>query len=391
MKTWYFSEQSYHPAWDNPGRVRIDCPSGAVDPSTAHKLLHRYIDEWVLADELGLNIMVNEHHATYTCMAVSCMLTLGILASRTKNARLLALGVPLLNRLDPFRIAEEVAYVDCMSGGRLELGLIKGTPFEMYISNANPADAGMRYWEAHDLVQRALSSRDGPFSWEGRTFDYRHVNVIPPSFQAPHPPLWLTTLSSATAQEAGRRGLVLAITASAPAARRAYPLYREEYRKTFGREAQLDRFAFLAYLGIGHNQQVGLERAQKVLAFVEATERTDPRYINPPGLASVEDNAKVLKLGRTQSHRARFLPDGTPMSSRPTASEWVQNEAMFAGSPDDIVRQVKKFYDSCGGFGHLLIQMGGTLTHEETVDSLQLFAREVQPRLEAFGLTAQAA
>jgi alkanesulfonate monooxygenase SsuD/methylene tetrahydromethanopterin reductase-like flavin-dependent oxidoreductase (luciferase family) len=385
MKTWYFSEQSYHPAWSQTqGDVRITSPSDAVDPEIAHRLLSRYIDEWIVADELGLNIMVNEHHATYTCMSVSCMLTLAILANRTKNARLLALGVPLLNRLDPFRIAEEIAYVDCMSGGRLEVGLIKGTAFELYVSNANPADAMRRYWEAHDVVERALSHQDGPFSWEGEYFDYRYVNVIPRCYQQPHPPMWLTTLSSSTAKEAGRRGLVLGITASAPAARRAYPVYREEYLKTFGRPAELDRFAFLGYVGIGKDTATGLERGQKVLKFVEATERTKANFINPPGIMGVEDNARVLRAGRVTSHRTKVLPDGTPMSDRPVASEYVQNSVMFAGNPDDIVEQLRAFYDSCGGFGHFLMQMGGELTAAETVESLELFAKEVQPRLQEF-------
>lgn len=385
MQTWYFSEQSYHPAWNQrQGDVRITSASDAIDPETAHRLLTRYIDEWVAADELGLNIMVNEHHATYTCMSVSCMLTLGILANRTKNARLLALGVPLLNRFDPFRMAEEIAYVDCMSGGRLEVGLIKGTPFELYLSNANPADAMRRYWEAHDLVEKALSHHSGPFSWEGEYFDYRYVNVIPRCYQQPHPPMWLTTLSSNTAREAGRRGLVLAITASAPAARMAYPIYREEYLKTFGRPAELDRFAFLGYVGIGKDRETGLARGQKVLKFVEATERTDQSFINPPGILSDTDNARILRAGKTTSHRTKILPDGRPMSDRPVAEEYVQNSVMFAGSPDDIVQQLRTFYDSCGGFGHFLMQMGGELTAQETIDSLELFAREVQPRLQEF-------
>jgi len=169
-------------------------------------------------------------------------LSRGIVAGRTRKARLLALGVPLLNRLDPIRSAEEIAYVDLMSGGRLEVGLIKGTPFALFVSNANPA--------------------------------------------------------------------------SAPAARRAYPVDREEYLKGFGRVAPLDRFAFPGYVG----------------------------------------------AGKTTSHRTRVLPDGTPMSPRSVASEYVQNSVMFAGSPDDVVRQLKAFYDS-----------------RENVDSLELFAREVQP------------
>ncbi len=382
MQTWYFSEQSYYPAWDQAkGDVRITVPSDAVDPTVAHQLLQRYIDEWVVADELGFDIMVNEHHATYTCMAVSCMLTLSILANRTKKARLLALGVPLLNRMDPFRIAEEIAYVDMMSGGRLEVGLIKGTPFEMFVSNANPAHCMNRYWEAHDLIDKALTHQGGPFSWEGDNFHYRYVNVIPRSYQQPRPPMWLTTLSASTAAEAARRDMVLAITASAPAARGAYPIYREEYQKKFNKPAGLDKLAFLGYVGIGKDRETGLARGRKVLKFVEATERTSPNFIVPPGIVPPAGAAKMLRSGAVASHRTRVLPDGTPMSNKPVPEEYIQNSVMFAGSPDDVFNQIKAFYDSVGGFGHFLMQMGGTLEPDEAVDSLELFAKEVQPRL----------
>jgi alkanesulfonate monooxygenase SsuD/methylene tetrahydromethanopterin reductase-like flavin-dependent oxidoreductase (luciferase family) len=111
MKSWYFSEQSYWPAWSQlPDNPKITAPSGIVDPEVASQLLHEYLEQCDLCDELGLNIMVNEHHASYTCMSVSCMLTLGILASRTKRARLLALGVPIMGRMEPHRVAEEIAW-----------------------------------------------------------------------------------------------------------------------------------------------------------------------------------------------------------------------------------------------------------------------------------------
>ncbi|HEY3657378.1 MAG TPA: LLM class flavin-dependent oxidoreductase [Steroidobacteraceae bacterium] len=382
MQTWYFSEQSYHPAWDQiRGDIRITTASDVVDPEVAHKLLKRYMDEWVVADELGFDIMVNEHHATHTCMSVSCMLTLSVLANRTKRARLLALGVPLLNRFDPFRIAEEIAYVDMMSGGRLEVGLVKGTPFELYVSNANPSHSMGRYWEAHDLIEKALTHQSGPFSWEGENFHYRYVNVIPRCYQQPRPPMWLTTLSASTAAEAARRNMVLAITASAPTARGAYPLYRDEYLKVFKKPAGLDKLAFLGYVGIAKDRETGLARGQKVLKFVEATERTSPSFIMPPGIMPPSGAAKMLRAGEVRSHRTRVLPDGTPMSSTPLVGEYIKNSVMFSGAPDDVFNQLKEFYDSVGGFGHFLMQMGGTLTSEETVDSLELFARDVAPRL----------
>ena len=385
MESWYFSEQSYNPAWDKvPGSPRITPPSGAVDPEIAHNILNEFIAECVLADQLGLNIMVNEHHGAYTCMSVSCMLSLGVLATQTKNARLLALGVPVLNRMDPYRIAEEIAYVDVLSRGRLEVGLIKGSTFELYASNQNIARSVDRYWEAHDLVVTALSRRDGSFSWESPNFNYRNVNVIPRCYQDPHPPMWLTSLSTGTARDAARRGYVLGITAVARAARASFPIYRGEYLKTHGKPAPDDRFAYLGYVAVARDEKTALDRGQKILKFVEVSERISPNFINPPGSLPPADNARFLRARETVTHRTKVLPDGTPMSVPPTAREQVLNSVLFAGTPDQVYEQITRFSESVGGFGHMLVQMGGTMTHEEIKDSLTLYGTEVAPRLNAY-------
>ncbi len=390
MKTWYFSEQSYYPAWDVPVAPRVTSPSVHVDPQRAHDLLNDFLAECRLADEMGLNIMVNEHHAGYTCMSVSCMITLGILATQTKRARLLALGVPLLNRFDPFRIAEEIAYVDVLSRGRLEVGLVKGSPFELYISNANAARGMDRYWEAHDLIVSALTETGGAFSWEGEHFQYRNVSVIPRCFQQPMPPFWVTTLgSTTTAREAARLGYVLGITANAQGARSAYPSYRQEFQKVHGKAAPLDRFAFLGYVGIARDSATAQERARRVLRFVEVSEGVSPNYLNPPGYLSHADTARALQSGKIGTHRLKVLPDGTPMSPKPVVEEYVRNGVMFAGTPDQVYAQIEEVYESVGGFGHFLFQTGGTLSSDEIRDEIILFANEVQPRLEK--LTARSA
>src|SRR5580704_7829705 len=47
------------------------------------------------------------------------------------------------------------------------------------------------FWEAHDLILKAMTSHDGPFNWEGTHFHYRQVNVWPRPWQQPHPPVWM--------------------------------------------------------------------------------------------------------------------------------------------------------------------------------------------------------
>ena len=121
-----FSEMAYHPAWEEGlkrGSLRVVLPNANYDPQEGHRLLNRYLDEFRLCDEVGLDIMVNEHHSTSTCLTISVPMALAVIARETKRARLLSLGTPIANRPDPVRVAEEMAWLDVLSGGRLEMGL----------------------------------------------------------------------------------------------------------------------------------------------------------------------------------------------------------------------------------------------------------------------------
>lgn len=113
MKVWHFTEQPYYPAWDATDRqLKNTLPNKYLDPNIAADLLNRYLDEWELCDELGINITINEHHSTATSMSSSCTLPLAALARATKKVRLMSLGIPIANRADPVRVAEECAIID---------------------------------------------------------------------------------------------------------------------------------------------------------------------------------------------------------------------------------------------------------------------------------------
>src|SRR5215813_8891847 len=104
MQVWHFSEMAYHPAWPAlQDSYRVIIPNRLYDPKIGADLYHRYLDEWALCDELGINIMTNEHHATATCADSVCTIPMAILARETKKVRLLALGMPIGNRNDPIR------------------------------------------------------------------------------------------------------------------------------------------------------------------------------------------------------------------------------------------------------------------------------------------------
>jgi alkanesulfonate monooxygenase SsuD/methylene tetrahydromethanopterin reductase-like flavin-dependent oxidoreductase (luciferase family) len=154
--------------------------------------------------------MMNEHHATATCIDSVVTVPMSIMARETKKARLLCLGMPLANRQDAVRIAEEYAMIDVISRGRLEMGFVKGAPFEVYPANSSPVDLMERFWESHDLILKAMTSHDGPFNFEGKYFQYRQVNVWPRPYQQPHPAVWITVSSPETCATVAEKGYVIA-------------------------------------------------------------------------------------------------------------------------------------------------------------------------------------
>ena len=252
MQVWHFSEMAYHPGWESlPDGLRNVIPSRVYDPQIGADLYHRYLDEWALCDRLGLNIMVNEHHATATCTTSVCTIPMAILARETQTARLLCLGMPIGNRMDAVRVAEEYAMLDVISRGRVEMGFVKGAPFEINPANSNPAALEERFWEAHDLIVKALTTHDGPFNWEGRHYHYREVNVWPRPWQQPHPPIWMTVASPGSASRIARKGYVIAALNTGyihtPV---VYGAYRESAAEA-GIATGPDRFAYLCIVGVG--------------------------------------------------------------------------------------------------------------------------------------------
>ena len=113
MKVWHFSEMAYHPAWPElRDSYRVVIPNRLFDPKVGADLYHRYLDEWALCDELGINIMTNEHHATATCADSVCTIPMAILARETKKVRLLARAELDAERVDQHQPADPLDRAD---------------------------------------------------------------------------------------------------------------------------------------------------------------------------------------------------------------------------------------------------------------------------------------
>jgi alkanesulfonate monooxygenase SsuD/methylene tetrahydromethanopterin reductase-like flavin-dependent oxidoreductase (luciferase family) len=378
LRAWYFSENAY-PYLPDPKEypsIRVTIPSGYYDPKIGAELYHRYLDEWQLADDLGLEVMVNEHHATATNLNPSAAVVLGALARITKKARILILGNPIANRRDPVRLAEEMAMIDNYARGRLEVGFVRGVPYEVFAANSLPVRMTERLWEAHDLIVKAWTTTDGPFNWEGKHFHYRQVNVWPRPYQQPHPPLWITTMSLPQAERTAGLGYVAATFLTGyEGTKRIFGAYRAK-RAALGLPMHDDRLAYAALVYVGDTDEAGIAGARKLMWYMTAN-KVPPQFRNPPGYNSLESSVRQLR--------------GDPFIFNRDApiETCIEQGIVFAGNPDTVYAQIKRHYDAVGGYGHLLVMgQAGFLEHDETVHGIETFARELYPRLRELGVTA---
>ena len=384
MRVYHFTEQPYPNAWEkHEGSLRINLPNRHLDPKIAADLFHRYYDEWLLCDELGFDVMLNEHHATATCMSSTCIVGLSVLARQTKRARVLVLGYPIGHRPDPLRCAEELATVDVISRGRLDMGFIKGVPYEFPVSNQNAVGVMDRFWDAHDFIIKAMTSHDAPFNWESEFFHYRHVNLWPRPYQQPHPPVWTTTGSPINARIVGERGYVMATLGTGYATRPLYDVYRQAYTAKFHKPPAADRFAYLGLVAVADTEAEARRRGEMVSIYLGSSAIVAPQFRNPPGYLSIEDNVRILRgdpRPRTGTKDGGFIDMRTA-----GVQELIDAGILFCGTPDQVYRQITEFCDYCGGMGNLLM-MGhaGHMNHADTVGNLTLFAKEVLPRLKEY-------
>jgi alkanesulfonate monooxygenase SsuD/methylene tetrahydromethanopterin reductase-like flavin-dependent oxidoreductase (luciferase family) len=396
MDAWFQCENPYpfvpQDILDRTDSVRASLPNKHCDPKIAADLFEEVLDEFMLCDDQGLNVCAVEHHAGINSLFGANPLIVGILARQTRKVRILSMGTLLSLRHDPVRVAEEYATADVISRGRLEIGFVKSGGSEMASNNANPVGNVERYWEAIDLIRKALTHQEGPFSWEGKHFTHRHVNIWPRPWQEPHPRLWAATGDPDTASEVGRRGMVnVLVLRGAEGTKRAWAAYRGARAELGLPRVTTDHFAYAAFVYVGDTHEEGVRVGEKLLWFLNTSLKSAPQYSKfLPGATPPEGAPQLYRSAPRPGPGGRGGVASASQNAATligmTAEQAMKRGILFVGSPDTVYRQIMDFYDEVGGFGHLvLVGRTGYMTHAETEKSIKLFAKEVLPRLREIG------
>ena len=372
MLAYHFTEMPYpflpEDAEERYGSHRVVLPNKYYDPKIGHELYNRYLDEHEYAAELGLEIMLNEHHQTATCTDAAISIPAAALIRRTKRAKILLLGNPLPNRDNPLRVAEEVAMLDVLSGGRIISGFVRGVGSEVHPANTNPAQTRERFEEAHDLIIKAWTTRE-VFHWEGKHFHFRYANPWPRPYQEPHPPIWITGTSPDNVPWVADHQYTFA-TFLTPwsVVENLFNIYRARCRAKGHPEPGPEKFAYLALCYTGETDERAEEVGQKLLWYLHR--RRPLGFFIPPGYVPPSVLAKAYQAGTVHTRSwAELQADGI----------------VLCGSPKTMIKRITEMHERLG-VGHLLMMnQAGFMTGEETRRGLELFAREVYPAIRPLG------
>jgi len=335
MKASIISPNTYSApaAWGRPAPV----PRAAFEAETGQLMLVHALEQARLADEAGFDyVSVSEHHSAPLMCSPNAAVWAGALSQVVTRARIAWMG-PIVSVNNPLRVAEEVAMLDQLTGGRLIVLPLRGTPNEHKVyNNIDPAQSRSRTEEAMLLIRKALTETE-PFAWKGENFDFPVVSVWPGRTTVPHPPLYSSGNSRESVEFAARHKFPIAISFFDVSAVAGLTSQFRSQARAAGREPGGDDIIYRAWIALG------------------------------------ETDAQADEI------RARFLPRGAgaaPEAPVPAPGFGI-GSVQFCGGPETVIEQIRAFHEATG-VGVLDLSFGRA-SQDMTLGAIGRFGEQVLP------------
>ena len=320
-----------------------------------HKLYEERLHLLEVADSAGfLGYHLAEHHFTPLGMAPSPALFLAAAAQRTQHIRLGPLGY-LLPLYNPLRLIEEVCMLDQLSSGRLDLGFGRGvSPYELGYFGVDPTESRAILEESLAVLVKGMTKER--LTYQGKYFQFNDAPMELKPLQQPYPPLWYPTHALDSVKYAARQGYNLVTLGPAAQVRQNVDTYWETWEVHQQEPDRLNSHVT--------NPKVGVMRQVLVAdtdeeALAEAQEAHGDWYHS------------ITKLWHEHGDR---MPDEL-FGWEPSK----QNQTIIFGSPERVKEQVGQLIEESSCNYLVCAFAWGTLTHEQSLHSLRLFAEEVMP------------
>lgn len=165
----------------------------------------RALERIHVMDQTGYDaVWLAEHHFSTYSVSPSVHMIATHVAAKTTNLRI-GTAVSLAAFYHPLRLAEEIALLDVLSGGRVNWGAGRGfdrVEFEAF--GVTREDSYPRFHEAIDIVLQAWQTER--LTYKGKFHSYNDIEVLPKPLQKPHPPTWIAASSPEAITWAAEKG-----------------------------------------------------------------------------------------------------------------------------------------------------------------------------------------
>lgn len=316
------------------------------------------VREAVAAEAAGFDfILLAEHHFSNYSEDPAPLLAAQAIARETSRIRI-GTGVAVLPAWQPVRLAEEMAVVDQLSGGRFIAGVGRGfVPYEQERFGVDVAQGRAIFNESLDVLLKAWTETD--FTYEGEHVRVPHpTTVLPRPLQQPHPPLWLAGSSPESFDTAARLGMtpIVSSAGGVDAVRRQLEAHREALAR-HGRAAEAP------------------EIVVQCSTLVTDTDADAEAAVEPV-------RWQRAGAGALLASRVRAGAIDPPVDASPADAAF--REGFFAGSPATVREQFRALADL--GVTHVSAPMAvGGIDHATVLRSIALMGAEVIPALREVG------
>jgi alkanesulfonate monooxygenase SsuD/methylene tetrahydromethanopterin reductase-like flavin-dependent oxidoreductase (luciferase family) len=325
----------------------------------------------VMFEDCGFDaVCMNEHHAKPYGLMPSPNLIAAALTQRTQRIKIGIIGnLPALHG-HPVRLAEEIAMLDCMSGGRIISGFVRGVPQE-YLALSSPLeDARPRLGEAWDLIVKAWTTHE-PFEWRGKYFNYDRVSIWPRPVQQPHPPIVLPADSDEGIETAASRRVPTGVA----------------YRSLARTKVIFDRYrAAAARHGWtpAHDHCLVLRHVYVAETNARAREEAEPHldYFWQKLLSYHRGSMKLF--GQTPPARPSIVRSAEELPLYEFDFDLTQKEGLtFVGDAEYVTREIRAHMQELGAGLFMGLFQFGSMPHALAMRNIELFSKAVLPALRA--------
>jgi alkanesulfonate monooxygenase SsuD/methylene tetrahydromethanopterin reductase-like flavin-dependent oxidoreductase (luciferase family) len=340
-------------------------PSGDADYAAIHEL----VTQACFAETVGFDgVWLTEHNFTGESVYCDPIPFASVVAARTSRIRI-GFAVIQLALRHPIRLATELALLDNLCGGRLDVGVGHGTNFNEYEFlgyGLRSDDSRERMAETLDVMVRAWT--EAPLVYKGKFYQLSLPELRPRPCQRPHPPIWRAVSSSGSVRECGRLGAPILI-ARIPVAR--VPERLALYERG------------LAESGLAAAAQRRLREEAALWRFVHVA---DSQTQAEDELAAALGETRRHMIHARATHNPadfrveseRINPWNDPRVSHEDGVRYALASATLCGTAGRVADMVAELRDA--GVRHVLCQMShGYLPHARIIDSMRRFGESVRP------------